>query len=103
MPSPSPLGDPWCGIWTIMVQPGVNWVANCIFKFVEYLFGKLWNFLNKEKKAVDRTQRVLPPPINFDSSNTTSERKKHEINHLQYYSSHPAAPKTRHAFTFPPW
>ncbi|KAF8417108.1 hypothetical protein BGX38DRAFT_1335197 [Terfezia claveryi] len=37
---PSPLGDPWCGLWTIMVQPGVNWVSDYILTFLEYLFGK---------------------------------------------------------------
>ncbi|KAF8430106.1 hypothetical protein EV426DRAFT_5111 [Tirmania nivea] len=41
---PFSFGDPWCGVWTIMVQPGVNWVSDYIFKFLAYLFGNTMHY-----------------------------------------------------------
>ena len=43
MAIPVTSSNPWWGVWTMMVQPGVIRVSDYIFKFLKYLFAKGWN------------------------------------------------------------
>ncbi|RPB22039.1 hypothetical protein L211DRAFT_851016 [Terfezia boudieri ATCC MYA-4762] len=65
MTSPLTSGDPWCGVWTMMVQPGVNWVSSYIFKVLEYLFGNVGNLRNPPSLLTETPPQAPPatPPI----------------------------------------